>query len=273
MKKHNSFSINPSYTHKVDITHRVRVSKKEEKKMSSESPRENWLLRGYSLAGKAEIIRDDINHETNIYQTQGITRMPASALGCLCVMQVYGRYLNPIEKEREAETDGCFPFHKWLYAFQDSRYLSLTNMTERDALDFWREFSASSQWREVWKPWTESLSGDDIGARWWYMNWLRGVHDRRFKVKWDDIYKDIFRFRNGPFGFEIIEILIRPHWLGDRLYSESDSSSSDGGSEGGEGSEGNETSEISERLAEAHQELATVEKLLALEISAVVAES
>lgn len=246
--------------------------------MSCESSRENWLLRGYSTVDKEKIIQDDINHETNIYQTKGIARMPASALGCLCVMQVYGRYLHPIEKERKAETEGCFPFHKWLYAFQNSRYLSLTDMKERDALDFWRDFSASSRWKEVWEPWTRSLSGDDIGARWWYMNWLRGIHDKRFKLKWDDIYKDIFRFRSGPFGLEIIEILIRPDWLGDILDSESDSSSSEE-SEGSEGSEGSEASERSDtieirrRLEVAQKELAAIRTVLTMEFSPVVAES
>lgn len=248
--------------------------------MPNDSPRENWFLRGYSPAEKEKVIRDDINHETNINQTRGITRMPASALGCLCVMQVYGRYLNPIEKEREAETEGCFPFHKWLYAFQDSRYLSLTNMNERDALDFWQEFSASSKWKEVWKPWTESLSGDDIRARWWYVNWLRGIHDKRLKVKWDDIYRGIFRFRNGPFGFEIVEILIRPDWLGKSLDNDSDSSSSERrerserneGSERSKRNEGSETSEIRERLVVAHKELATLHKLLTSELPTVVAE-
>lgn len=247
--------------------------------MPNESLRGNWLLRGYSPADKEKILWDDIKHETNIYQTRGITRMPASALGCLCVMQVYGRYLNPIEKEREAETEGCFPFHKWLYAFQDSRYLSLTNMNERDALDFWRQFSASSQWREVWKPWTESLNGDDIGARWWYMNWLRGIHDKRLKAKWDDVYKDMFRFRNGPFGFEIIEILIRPDWLGVRLDSDSDSDpDSNSSSISSSNTERNEkesvanaTSGTRERLAVAHQELTALNELLTMEFPTAVA--
>lgn len=234
--------------------------------MPNESPGENWLLRGFSAEEKEKIIQNDISHETNIYHTRGITRMPASALGCLCVMQVYGRYLHPIVKEREAETEGSFPFHKWLYAFQNSRYLSLTNMRERDALDFWRDFSASGRWEEVWKPWTESLSGDDIGARWWYMNWLRGIHDKRLKVKWDDIYKDMFRFRNGPFGFEIIEILIRPDWLGATLDSDSDSSSS-------EGSEGREISETREKVEVAHKEFAELHKILTTRISSVVAEA
>lgn len=233
--------------------------------MPNERPRENWLLRGFSPEEKEKIIQDDISHETNIYHIRGITRMPASALGCLCVMQVYGRYLHPIEKEREAETEGSFPFHKWLYAFQNSRYLSLTNMKERDALDFWREFSVSSQWEEVWKPWTEALSGDDIGARWWYMKWLRGVHDKRLKVKWDDIYKDIFRFRNGPFGFEIIEILNRPDWLGDTLDSDSDSSSSEGSEEG-------ETGETREKLEVVHEEFAELHKILTTGFSSVRAE-
>lgn len=222
--------------------------------MPNQIPRENWLLRGFSAEEKEKIILDDISHESNIYHTRGISRMPASALGCLCVMQVYGRYLNPIEKERKAETEGSFPFHKWLYAFQNSRYLSLTNMKERDALDFWQEFSASSRWEDVWKPWTESLSGDDIEARWCYMNWLRDIHDRRLKFKWDHIYKDFFRFRNGPFGFEIIEILIRPDWLGVVTFdSDSDHSSSSSNSSS---SEGRETSETREKLAVAHQEFA-----------------
>lgn len=34
------------------------------------------------------------------------------------------------------------------------------------------------------------------------------------RFSWDHIYKDLFSFRNGPFGFEIIEMLIRPDWLG-----------------------------------------------------------
>lgn len=78
------------------------------KKMPNKSPCENWLLRGFS-AEEEKIIQDDISHENNIYHTRGISRMPASALGCLCVMQVYGRYLNPIEKERKAETERFLP--------------------------------------------------------------------------------------------------------------------------------------------------------------------
>lgn len=236
----------------------IQVLKKD---MPNQSPCENWLLRGLSPEEKEKIVQEDISHESNIYHTGGIARMPASALGCLCVMQIYGRYLNPIEKEREAGKEGSFPFHKWLYAFQNSRYLSLTDMKERDALDFWREFSASSLWEEVWKPWTESLSGDDIGARWWYMNWLRGTDDKRLKFKWDHIYKDMFSFRNGPFGFEIVEILIRPDWLGLSLNSDSDDSNS---SEGSEASEASEASETREKLAVAHQELAELHKMLTM---------
>lgn len=172
----------------------------------------NWFLNGFSPEQQETIIQDDIDHEPNIYQIRGITRMPASALGCLCVMQVWGQYINPMAKERKARKRGCFPFQRWLYAFQKSPYLSLTNMQERDALDFWREFSTSSQWEEVWKPWTESLNNDDITARCYYMKWLRVV-DKSRKVKWDDAFKDVFRFRNGPFGFEIVEILNRPDWL------------------------------------------------------------
>lgn len=112
-------------------------------------------------------------------------------------------------------------------------------MKERDALDFWREFSASSRWEDVWKPRTESLSGDDIVARWCYMDWLRGVHDRRLKVKWDHAY---------------IEVLIRPDWLGDVVTFDSDSDDSN------ISSEGSETSETREKLAVAHQEFTELHK-------------
>lgn len=183
----------------------------------------NWFLNGHSPEQQAKIIQDDIDHEPNIYQIRGITRMPASALGCLCVMQVWGQYINPIAKERKARKRGCFPLQRWLYAFQDSPYLSLTNMKERDALEFWREFSASSQWEKVWKPWTESLNEDAITARCYYMKWLNGV-DKSLKVKWGDVFKDAFRFRNGPFGYEIVEILNRPLWLDAESTTDSDSS-------------------------------------------------
>lgn len=65
-------------------------------------------------------------------------------------------------------------------------------------------------------------------------------------MKWVHFYKDLFRFRNGPFGFEIIEILIRPDWLGDVVTFDSDSDDSNISSEG---------SETREKLAVAHTEL------------------
>lgn len=169
-------------------------------------------VKGCSSDQQEKVIQDDIDHEPNIYHIRGINRMPASALGCLCVMQVWGQYINPMAKERKARKGGCFPFQMWLYAFQNSPYLSLTDMKERDALEFWREFSASSQWEEVWKPWAESLSNDDITARCYYMKCLKRV-DKSLKAKWDDAFTDVFRFRSGPFGFEIVEILNRPDWL------------------------------------------------------------
>lgn len=163
--------------------------------------------------------------------------MPASALGCLCVMQVWGQSINPLSKERKLRKQGCFPLHKWLYAFQGSLYLSLANMKERGALDFWREFSATSQWEEVWKPWTESLEPDDIIARWCYVKWLIDLDEELLKLKWGDAFKDVFRFRkNETFGFEIVGILNRPNWL-DNAYSETDSDSS----EWGEGSHRGDT--------------------------------
>lgn len=51
------------------------------------------------------------------------------------------------------------------------------------------------------------------------------------RFSWDHIYKDLFSFRNGPFGFEIIEMLIRPHWLGIVTF-DSDSDDSNSSSEG-----------------------------------------
>lgn len=86
------------------------------------------------------------------------------------------------------------------------------------------------------------------------MDWLRGVHDRRLKVKWDHVYKDLFRFRNGPFGFEIIEILIRPDLLSDVVTFDSDSDDSN------ISSEGSETSETREKLAVAHQKFTELHK-------------
>lgn len=73
-------------------------------------------------------------------------------------------------------------------------------------------------------------------------------------MKWDHVYKDLFRFRNGPFGFEIIEILIRPDWLGDVVTFDSDSDESN------ISSEGSETSETREKLAVAHQEFTELHK-------------
>lgn len=85
-------------------------------------------------------------------------------------------------------------------------------MKERDALEFWLEFSASSQWEDVWKPWTDSLNDDDIRARCYYMKLLPSVQTGA-KVKWGDAFKEVFRYRVGPFGFEIVEVLHRPDWL------------------------------------------------------------
>lgn len=107
------------------------------------------------------------------------------------------------------------------------------------------------------------------------MNWLRGIHDKRLKVKWDDVYKDMFRFRNGPFGFEITEILFRPDWLGVRLDSDlgsdSDSNSSSSSSSSISSTERSEriseasvTSETRERLAVAHKELTALNELLTM---------
>ncbi len=70
-------------------------------------------------------------------------------------------------------------------------------------------------------------------------------------MKWVHFYKDLFRFRNGPFGFEIIEILIRPDWLGDVVTFDSDSDDSNISSEG---------SETREKLAVAHQEFTELHK-------------
>lgn len=179
---------------------------------SNEPSRANWFLVGLSPEHQERLVQDDINHEPNICLTRGITRMPASALGCLCLIQAYGEYLNPMKKERKAGKEGCFPLQKWCRAFHGSPYLSLTTMKERDAVEFWREFSASSLWEDVWKPWTESLNDDDIRARCYYMKWLPTV-DSRLKLKWGNAFGDVSRFRNGPFGFEIIEVLNRPDWL------------------------------------------------------------
>lgn len=194
----------------------IQVKGQVRKKMplanSNDPSRVNWFLIGLPLEHQGRLVQDDINHEPNICLTRGITRMPASALGCLCLMQVYGESLNPLNKERRAGKEGCFPLQKWCRAFHGSPYLSLTTMMERDALEFWREFSASSLWEDMWKPWTESLNNDDIRARCYYMKWLPTV-DYRLKVKWGNAFGDFFRFRNGPFGFEIIEVLNRPDWL------------------------------------------------------------
>ena len=107
------------------------------------------------------------------------------------------------------------------------------------------------------------------------MNWLRGIHDKGLKIKWDDVYKDMFRFRNGPFGFEIIEILFRPDWLGLRLDSDSDSDSDSNSSSSTERSEriseASVTSETRERLAVAHKELTALNELLTMGFSTVVA--
>lgn len=82
----------------------------------------------------------------------------------------------------------------------------------------------------------------------------------------------MFRFRNGPFGFEIIEILIRIDWLGVTLDSDSDNSSSSS-SEGTEGTEISETGETREKLAVAHQEFAELHKLLTMGLSSVAVEA
>lgn len=114
------------------------------------------------------------------------------------------------------------------------------------------------------------------------MNWLRGIHDKRLKAKWDDVYKDMFRFRNGPFGFEIIEILIRPDWLGVRLDSHSGSGpdsnnssissiSSSSNTERSEENEASATSGTRERLAVAHKELTALNELLTMEFPTAVA--
>lgn len=112
------------------------------------------------------------------------------------------------------------------------------------------------------------------------MNWLRGIHDKRLKVKWDDVYKDMFRFRNGPFGFEITEIFFRPDWLGVRLDSDSGSDSDSNGSSSSiissterskRISEASVTSETRERLAVAHKELTALNELLTMGFSTVVA--
>lgn len=188
----------------------------------------NRFLNRCSPEKQAKIIQDDIDHEPNIYNFRGITPMLAPALGCLCVMQVWGQSINPLSKERRLREQGCFPLQKWLYAFQGSLYLFLTNIKERDALEFWREFSATSQWKDVWKPWTESLKPDDIIARWCYIKWLIDLDDdQSLKLKWGNAVKDVFRFRkNETFGFEIVEIFNRPNWLGD-AYSATDFDSSE----------------------------------------------
>lgn len=118
------------------------------------------------------------------------------------------------------------------------------------------------------------------------MNWLRGIHDKRLKAKWDDVYKDMFRFRNGPFGFEITEILIRPDWLGVRLDSDSDSgpdsnsssississsSNTERSERISEESEASATSGTRERLAVAHKELTALNELLTMEFPTAVA--
>lgn len=69
------------------------------------------------------------------------------------------------------------------------------------------------------------------------------------RLSWDHIFKDFFSFRNGPFGFEIIEILISSDWLGVVTFdSDSDYSNCV--------SEVIERSETKEKLAVAHQEFA-----------------
>lgn len=169
--------------------------------------------------------------------------MPASALGCLCLVQLYGQLLNPLNKERKSGKDGCFPFQKWYRAFHiSSPYLSLTNVKERDVLEFWRQFSASSQWEEVWKPWTESLGDDDIRARCYYMSWLPSV-DEKQRLKWGNAFTESFRFKDGPFGFEIVEVLNRPDRLDvdsttDPSSSDMDSSSSSSSSDAKSGNVG-----------------------------------
>lgn len=104
------------------------------------------------------------------------------------------------------------------------------------------------------------------------MNWLGGIHDRRLKLKWDHVYKNMFRFRNGPFGFEIIEILIRTVELGVTLDSDTDKSNSSS-SEGTEGTEISETGETREKLAVTHQEFAELHKMLTMRLSSVAVEA
>lgn len=111
---------------------------------------------------KQKIIQDDIDHEPNIYNFRGITRMPASALGCLCVMQVWGQSISPLSKERRLREQGCFPLEKWLYAFQGSLYLSLTNIRGHDGLEVLaRFFSYQSMERRL-----ETVDG--VAQNWWY---------------------------------------------------------------------------------------------------------
>lgn len=212
----------------------------------------NWFLKGFSPEQQQRLIQIDLEHEDNVCPTDGgithmpasggIPHMPASALGCLCLMQRYGEMLNPMKEERKAGRDGCFPFQRWHRAFQVSPYLSLTNITERDALDFWLKFSTTDEWEKAWKPWTESMTHDDIRARCYYMSWLPSV-DKRLRVKWGHAFTDVFRFELGPFGYEIAEVLSRPDWLdADRI---TDPSSND------EESKAVETREVEEEENEA----------------------
>lgn len=209
----------------------------------------HWLLVGHSPEEQERIIKDDIHHEYNIWNLQGLNRMPASALGCLCVMQVWGESMFPMSKERRLGGSGCFPLQKWVDAFKGSPYLSLANMNERDAIEFWVHFSATSLWSQVWKPWTESLDADDMNARYYYIKWLNSFEDNSLKLKWDEAFGDAFRYQQSAFGFEIVEILNTPDWLYNAYSASDPDDDDDEKSEGSqtadwEGNEGLQTTNI-----------------------------